>query len=111
LANGKLDIDSWTTYAECVSIHVGFGFGVGDKPVREVSRMTGGTLSTSPGAGLGTEGGELWPFAERREINENACSGESVIVVGGRVSVGCVVAMGVEVITCPGGVPWSPQFG
>jgi len=103
---------------------MGIGFGVGDTPVRGVSRMTGGAslvfpprLLTLPGAGLGTEGEgegegeELWPFTERKEINENACSGESVIVVGGRVSVGCEVAMGVEVTTWPGRIPWSLQFG
>jgi len=96
---------------------VGFGFGVGDKYVRDVSRMAGGTpilfspkLSTLSGAGLGTEG-EVWASAERIETNEYACSGESVIVVGGRVSVGCAVEMGVEVMTCPGRVPWSLQFG
>jgi len=45
-------------------------------------------LITLPGPGVGTEDGEFKPFAERNEINGEACSGERVVVVGGRVSVG-----------------------
>lgn len=66
------------------------GLGMGGKPGREVSRITGGAPFVFPPklATLGTDEGKFWPFTERREIDESACSGESVVVVGGRVSVG-----------------------
>jgi len=52
---------------------------------------------------LGTEG-EFEPLAD--EINEEACSGEKVVVVGGRVS----ESEGVDETTCPGAdeVPLIP---
>jgi len=58
---------------------------------------------TPPGALLGTEG-EFEPLAD--ENNEEACSGESVVVVGGRVS----VSGEVDEATCPGAddVPLIP---
>jgi len=71
------------------------GVGEGDETRLEVSKITGGPPSVFPpklltllGSGLGTEEGGFWPFAERDEINEEACSGKRVVVVGGRVSVG-----------------------
>jgi hypothetical protein len=74
---------------------VGAGVGVGDETGRGVSKMIGGValafppkLLTLSGSELETEDGELRPFDERKEINGEACSGERVVVVGGRVSVG-----------------------
>jgi len=75
---------------------VGVAVGAGDEA--EVRRITGGAppefppkLSTLPGALLGTEQGGFEPLAD--EINPEACSGERVVVVGGRVSgSGVVVA-------------------
>lgn len=84
--------------------------GVGDEAGAEVRRITGGApskfppkLLTLPGALLGTEGG-FEQLAD--EINEEACSGESVVVVGGRVC----ESGGVDVTTCPGAddVPLIP---
>jgi len=67
---------------------VGVGVGVGDEA--GVRRITGSApsefppkLLTLPRALVGTEG-EFAPLAD--EINEEACSGERVVVVGGRVS-------------------------
>jgi hypothetical protein len=80
---------------------VGVGVGVGDEMGAEVRRITGSApsefppkLSTLPGALLGTEG-EFETLAD--EINEEACSGERVVVVGGRVS----ESAGVDVTACP----------
>jgi len=80
---------------------VGVEVGLGEEMGWGVSIIMGGVplvplvfplppkLITLPGpAGLGTEDGEFKPFAERNEINGEACSGERVVVVGGRVSVG-----------------------
>jgi len=60
-------------------------------------------LLTPPEGLLETEG-EFEPLAD--EINEEACSGERVVVVGGRVSEGA----GVDEATCPGAddVPLIP---
>jgi hypothetical protein len=62
---------------------------------REVSKMIEGValaflpkLLTLSGPEPGTEDGEFRPFDERKDINDEACSGERVVVVGGRVSVG-----------------------
>jgi hypothetical protein len=57
---------------------------------------------------LGTEG-EFEPLAD--ENNEEACSGERVVVVGGRVS----VSGEVDEATCPGAddvplIPWVLLF-
>jgi hypothetical protein len=80
---------------------MGAGVGVGDEIGREVSKMIGGVVLAFPpklitlsGPELGTGDGELRPFDERKDINDEACSGERVVVVGGRVSVGRVVATG-----------------
>jgi len=58
---------------------------------------------TPPGALLETEG-EFERLAD--EINEEACSGEKVVVVGGRVN----ESAGVDEATCPGAddVPLIP---
>ena len=65
------------------------GVGVGDETGAEVRRITGSELSefppellTLPGTLLGPEEG-FEQLAD--EINEEACSGERVVVVGGRV--------------------------
>jgi len=69
--------------------------GVGDEMGREVRKMIGGVVLAFPpkfltlsGSELGTGDGEFRPFDERKDINGEACSGERVVVVGGRVSVG-----------------------
>jgi hypothetical protein len=79
---------------------VGVEVGLGEEMGWGVSIIMGGVplvplvfplppkLITLPGPGLGTEDGEFKPFAERNEISGEACSGERVVVVGGRVSVG-----------------------
>ena len=65
----------------------------GDEMGREVSKIIGGVLLALPPklstlSGPGTDDGVFRPFDERKEINGEACSGESVVVVGGSVSVG-----------------------
>jgi hypothetical protein len=89
---------------------VGVGVGVGDETGAEVRSITGSALPefppkslTLPGALLATEG-EFEPLAD--EINEEACPGERVVVVGGRVSESGVV----DEATCPGAddVPLVP---
>jgi len=84
------------------------GVGAGDENGLEVSRIKGGPPSPklSTGLPLGTE---------LAEIDEEACSGKRVVVVGGRVSGGRVIVAGVEVTTCPGRddvplPPWVPLF-
>jgi hypothetical protein len=74
---------------------VGVGVKVGDEMGREVSNIIGGVpvafppkLLALPGSEPGTEDGELRPSAEREENNCEACSGDRVVVVGGRVSMG-----------------------
>lgn len=68
---------------------MGAGAGVGDETGAEVRRITGGAPSgfpprlTPPGALVGNEGG-FEMLAD--DINEETCSGERVVVVGGRVS-------------------------
>lgn len=81
---------------------MGFGAGVGDEMGAEVRRIIGSASSEFPpkllilpGALVGTEGA-FEPLAD--EINEEACSGERVVVVGGRVS----KSGGVDATTCPG---------
>lgn len=89
---------------------MGAGVGVEDETGAEVRRITGGALPesppkllTPPGELLGTEG-RFEPLAD--ETNEEACSGERVVVVGGRVS----ESEGVDVAACPGAddVPLIP---
>jgi hypothetical protein len=90
---------------------VGVGVGAGGETGAEVRRITGSAPSEFPpklltlqGLLLGTEG-EFEPLAG--EINEEACSGLRVVVVGGRVS----ESGGVDEATCPGAddvplIPW-----
>ena len=80
---------------------MGVGVGVGDETGAEVRRITGSAppefppnLLTLLGALLGTEG-EFEPLAD--EINEEACSGERVVVIGGRAN----ESGGVGETTCP----------
>lgn len=88
---------------------MGAGAGVGDETGAEVRRITGSapsfppTLLTPPGALLGSEG-EFETLAD--DINEETCSGERVVVVGGRVS----ESAGVDGTACPGAddVPLIP---
>ena len=89
---------------------MGVGVRVGDETGAEVRSITESALPefppkllTPPGALLGT-GEEFEPLAD--EINEEACSGERVVVVGGRVS----ESGGVDEATCPGAddVPLVP---
>jgi len=84
----------------------------GDEMGAEVRRITGGTVAafppkllTLPGVLMGIDG-ESKPLAD--EINEEACSGERNVVVGGRV---IVVEGEVEERTCPGvnDVPLLPR--
>ena len=63
------------------------GIGAGDTTGLEVSRIIGGPPPVFPpklltGLPVGVE------LAESNEINEEACSGKRVVVVGGRVSGG-----------------------
>lgn len=93
---------------------MGVGIGVGDETGAEVRRITGGAPTEFPpkllalsGALVGTEG-EFEPLADGN--NEDTCSGERVVVVGGKVSEGG----GVET-TCPGAddvplIPWVLLF-
>lgn len=89
---------------------MGFGVGVGDETGAEVRRIIGSASSESPpklltlpGALVGTERA-FEPLAD--EINEEACSGERVVVIGARVS----ESGGVDTTTCPGAddVPLIP---
>lgn len=89
---------------------VGAGVGAGDETGREVSRITEGALPvfppdliTLPGAMLAAEAGEFRLFAESNDMRGEACSGERVVVVGGRVSTGKVVVAGLVVTACPEG--------
>jgi hypothetical protein len=69
---------------------VGVGVGVGDETAAEVRRITGSAPSVFPpklllpGVLQGIEG-KFELLAD--ETNKEACSGERVVVVGGRVSV------------------------
>lgn len=88
---------------------MGDGAGVGDETGAEVRRITGSAPPefpprlTPPGALLGSEGG-FETLAD--DINEETCSGERVVVVGGRVS----ESAGVDGTACPGAddVPLIP---
>jgi hypothetical protein len=70
------------------------GVGAEDETELEVSRITGGPSVFPPkllalaGGLVGTEEGRLGLFAVSNEINEEACSGRRVVVVGGRVTGG-----------------------
>jgi len=65
------------------------GVGAGDETGMEVRRITGGTPTAfPPKLTLGLVLGTVWTLAESDEINEMACSGGSVVVVGGSVSEG-----------------------
>jgi hypothetical protein len=88
---------------------VGVGVGIGDE-AGAVRRITGSApfefppkLFELPGVLVGTEG-KFESLADGN--NKEACSGERVVVVGGRVS----AKEGVGDTTCPGadGVPLIP---
>jgi hypothetical protein len=85
---------------------VGIRVGIGDETGAEVRRITGSVPSEFPpkllalsGVSVGTEG-KFEPLADGN--NEDTCSGERVVVVGGRLSENDG--------TCPGAgdVPLTP---